>query len=73
MLLNMFARSSLPALLQSPINAGAFCMIVGLIIVPVVSLFTPGVDKQLVDDAFSCYDKKVMVPQSEALGDGEEV
>ena len=73
MLVNMFARPSLPALLQSPINAGAFCMIIGLIIVPVISLFTPKPDKKLVDDAFSCYDKKVVVPQSEALGDGEEV
>ncbi|MBQ9061979.1 MAG: sodium:solute symporter family protein [Eubacterium sp.] len=73
MLVNMFARPSLPALLQSPINAGAFCMIFGLIIVPIVSLFTPKPDKQLVDDAFSCYDKKVVVPQSEALGEGEEV
>ncbi len=73
MLVNMFARPSLPALLQSPINAGAFCMIIGLIIVPVISLFTPKPDKKLVDDAFSCYDKKVVVPQSEALGESEEI
>ena len=71
MLVNMFARGSLPVLLQSPINAGAFCMIAGLVIVPVVSLFTPKPDAQLVEDAFSCYDKKVTVPQSEALGEGE--
>ncbi len=69
MLANIFVRSSFPALLQSPINAGAFCMIAGLVIVPVVSLFTPAPDKKLVDDAFSCYDRKVLVPQREALGD----
>ena len=37
MLANMLVRSSFPILLQSPINAGAFCMIAGLVIVPVVS------------------------------------
>ena len=68
MVYNMVARASLPALLQSPINAGAFCMIVGLLIVPLISLFTPKPDKQLVDECFSCYDKEVIVHQSEALG-----
>ena len=69
MLANMFVRSSFPAILQSPINAGAFCMIAGLIIVPVVSLFTPKPDRKLVDDAFACYDEKVLVRQRNALGD----
>ncbi|MCR5825680.1 MAG: sodium:solute symporter family protein [Oscillospiraceae bacterium] len=71
MLLNIFVRSSFPKLLQSPINAGAFCMLAGLVIVPVLSLFTPAPDKTLVDNAFSCYDRKVTVRQSEALGDSE--
>ena len=73
MILNMTVRSAFPAILQSPINAGAFCMIAGLILVPLVSLFTAKPDAALVEDAFSCYAKKVLVPQSEALGDGEEV
>ena len=73
MIANIFVRSSFPALLQSPINAGAFCMIMGLIIVPVVSVFTRKPDRKMVDEAFASYDKKVMVPQSEALSDGEEV
>ena len=72
MLLNIFVRGSFPALLQSPINAGAFCMIAGLVLVPLVSLFTPAPDRALVDDAFSCYDRKVLVRQAEALGDSEE-
>jgi len=71
MLANVVAKSSFPALLQSPINAGAFCMIAGLVIVPVVSLFTKAPEKALVDDAFSCYDKKVLVAQRDALGDHE--
>ena len=69
MLANIFVRSKFPAIIQSPINAGAFCMIAGLIIVPVVSLFTPKPDKKLVDDAFACYSEKVLVPQSSALGE----
>lgn len=73
MLANIFVKSSFPTLLQSPINAGAFCMIAGLVIVPVVSLFTAKPDSKLVEDAFSCYDRKVTVRQSEALGDAQPV
>ncbi len=73
MIANIFMRSSFPALLQSPINAGAFCMLAGLILVPIVSAVTPSPDRKLVDDAFSCYSKRVLVPQSEALADSEEV
>ena len=62
-------KTALPPLLQSPINAGAFCMIAGLVIVPVVSLFTAKPRRELVDDAFSCYEEKVTVRKSQALGD----
>ena len=44
-------------------------MLAGLVIVPVVSLFTRKPDPVLVEDAFSCYDEKVLVRQSQALGD----
>ena len=72
MLANMFFKAQFPVLLQSPINAGAFCMIAGLIIVPAVSLITPKPNKELVEDAFSCYEHKVLVRQTEALGDRHE-
>lgn len=55
MIANMLFRSSFPTLLQSPINAGAFAMIAGLIIVPVVSLITKKPDDSIVDEAFSAY------------------
>ena len=71
MVANIFVRASFPKLLQSPINAGAFCMLAGLIIVPLVSALTAPPEKTLVDDAFSCYDKRVMERQTEALGDAE--
>jgi len=68
MVANIFLKASFPTLLQSPINAGAFCMIAGLVIVPLVSLCTPKPDARLVEDAFSCYDEKVVVSKSQALG-----
>ena len=72
MLANIFVRGSFPVLLQSPINCGAFCMIAGLVIVPLVSVFTPKPEKNLVDSAFASYKRKVMVEQSRALSDSEE-
>ena len=69
MLANIFVKSSFPALLQSPINAGAFCMIAGLIIVPVVSLVTPKLPQQHLDEVFSCYDRQVLVTVKDSIGD----
>lgn len=68
MIANIFVRSSFPVILQSPINCGAIAMLAGLVIVPVVSLFTPKPDKTLVDGAFACYEKKAVVSQKTALG-----
>ena len=64
---NMLIRPEFPTILQSPINSGAIAMLAGLIIVPIVSAITPKPDKKLVDDAFTCYDEKIMVPLSTAL------
>ena len=57
MLGNIFFRSNFPELLRSPINAGAMCMLAGLIIVPLVSLFTKAPAKEVVEDSFSCFEK----------------
>ncbi|MDD7389849.1 MAG: sodium:solute symporter [Lachnospiraceae bacterium] len=57
MIYNMLFRSTLPAIIQSPINCGVIAMLAGLIIVPVISLLTPAPKKELVEDAFSCYKK----------------
>ena len=64
---NMLIRPEFPPILQSPINSGAIAMLAGLVIVPIVSSFTPAPDKKLVDDAFTCYDEKIMVPLSTSL------
>lgn len=69
MLANIFVRSSFPALLQSPINAGAFCMLAGLVIVPVVSLFTKAPDQAQLAHIFSCYDRRVTVTVKDSIGE----
>ena len=69
MLANIFWKSAFPVLLQSPINAGVFCMLAGLVIVPVVSLVTKPPKKEYVDQVFSCYDKKVIVSATDAIGE----
>ena len=58
MIMNIFFGEHFPDNLQSPINAGAFCMLAGLIIVPIVSLLTKRPDKQLTENVFECFNKK---------------
>lgn len=53
--------------IASPINAGAIAMIVGLIIVPLVSLITPKPDKEKVNEIFTCYDEKVTRTKKQSL------
>jgi SSS family solute:Na+ symporter len=57
MLSNIFIPQYFPELLRSPINAGAFCMLSGLILVPVVSLFTKKPAEEHMKDVFSCYEE----------------
>ena len=69
MIANVLFRPSFPAIIQSPINAGAFTMLAGLIIVPVVSMLTKAPDKSFVEDSFSCYDQVVSVKIRDTLGE----
>ena len=69
MIVNMVAKDIFPPILQSPINAGAFAMIAGLIIVPVVSLISPKMKKEDVDGKFRCFEEKVLVPKTRAIED----
>ena len=64
---NMFFK-----FIASPINAGAVAMVAGLVVVPVVSLLTPKLNKQKVDQIFTCYDEKVSVKQKIALPDDQQ-
>lgn len=68
MVLNIFAKPIFPAVLQSPINAGAFAMLGGMILVPVVSLLTKAPDTAHVQYCFSAYDASVEAVSREYLG-----
>ena len=69
MLANIVAKPLFPELLQSPINAGVFCMLAGLLIVPAVSLVTKPPKAEYTARVFSCYDKKVVVSATDAIGE----
>ena len=66
-LVGVFCRDAMPDILKSPINTGALAMLGGLVIVPIVNLFTRKPPKELVDGSFACYEKNVLVPQATAL------
>ncbi len=53
--------------LASPVNAGAFAMLFGLIVVPVVSAVTKQseTDKEYVDQLFECYEEEKAVEKAE--------
>ena len=53
--------------IASPINAGAIAMVLGLVVVPVVSLLTPKMEKQEVNDIFECMEEQVVVDRKIAL------
>ena len=40
---------------SSPINAGVLAMVAGLVLTPIVSLFTKSPDKEKMDEIFSCF------------------
>ncbi|MCR5108053.1 MAG: sodium/solute symporter [Lachnospiraceae bacterium] len=67
--LNMFPATKF---IQSPINAGAAAMIAGLVIVPVVSLFTPKMDEGEIKFVFDCYEEEHMVKQKYALTEDDQ-
>lgn len=69
MVANMLFRPNFPALLQSPINCGAFAMLAGFIIVPVVSVISKKPSDALIDEAFSSYEKRVTVMSKTALSE----
>ena len=72
MVANMFLKAYFPPILQSPINAGVFCMLASLVIVPVVSLLSKAPEKEYVEKVFSCYEKKVVVSAKDAIGEALE-
>lgn len=60
--LNMFFQ-----FIASPINAGAIAMLASLIVVPVVSVITPKMNKATVDHMFKCYEETVVISKKHSL------
>lgn len=54
---------------KNSLYSGAFAMLSGLILVPLVSLITPKPDKASVDEIFTCYDKTVTIEVTKSLGE----
>ncbi len=59
---NMFFK-----FIASPINAGAVAMVAGMIVVPVVSLLTPKMEKKKIDDCFTCLEETVVVHKKTSI------
>lgn len=57
---------------SSPINAGVLAMLLGLVLVPVVSLCTKVHDKKHVDGMFDCYNRSVTVRAMSSLNEEEQ-
>lgn len=53
--------------IASPINAGAFAMIAGLVVVPIVSILTPKIDQGKIGAVFSCYEETVTVHTKKSI------
>ena len=57
---------------RNSLYSGVFCMLCGLIIVPLISLLTQTTRPKETESMFSCYDKKVMVAARDILTDTNE-
>ena len=62
-----------PALLQSPINCGAFCMLAGLVLVPAVSLLSKAPSQERIQEIFACYERTVTVTVKDSIGRQGEI
>jgi SSS family solute:Na+ symporter len=56
---------------SSPINMGAITMLAGLVIVPLVSLITPKLGADKVEEIFDCYNEKVTIEKRYSLEENE--
>ena len=53
---------------KSSINSGVVAMVGGLIIVPIVSLFTKKPEQKEIEEIFSCYNEKIETTKQQNLG-----
>lgn len=65
-------RTFISPFFTSPINAGVLAMVFGLVLVPVISLFTKVRNSAEVDRMFECYEETVTVRATTSLSDSVE-
>ncbi len=66
-----FNWSSVPVvglIFRNSLYSGVFAMLLGLIIVPLISLITKKCDNEKLDEIFACYDEQVTVSVTDTLG-----
>ncbi len=68
MTINLLFRATLPVFFQSPVNCGVFAMLFNLVMVPLVSFLTSPPEKEVVNNAFSCYEKETTAHLKDTLG-----
>ena len=56
----------------APTMAGAIAIVGSLAVVPLVSLITPRLPQERIDDAFACYEQKVTARSRFVLPEGDE-
>ena len=68
-IVDVSASALLSFVFRNSLYSGVFAMVGGLVIVPIVSIFTPKPDKALTDEMFACYNEKVESNVTKSLGD----
>ena len=69
--IKLFSVAEIPVLgfvFTNSLYSGVFAMVGGLILVPIVSLFTQKSKPENVDEKFSCYDAVVVTSKKDSLG-----
>ncbi|MGN1051040.1 MAG: sodium:solute symporter [Acutalibacteraceae bacterium] len=69
---NLTGKVFISTFFSSPINCGVLAMAISLVATPLISLITPKLKKEKVEEMFSCFKRKVLVEAKDALSDGEE-
>ena len=64
-----FENGFMSYMFNNSIRSGVLAMVGGLVIVPIVSLFTKAPDEKMVEAAFSCYNREVVTVAKDSLGE----
>jgi len=63
------ASGAIGFIFKTSLHCGVFTMLLGLILVPIVSLITKKPDEKKVDEIFECYNRTVIVNAKNAIGE----